>query len=102
MREVLPVGVLFWGAGAMRFFLERPSGRRLEIVLAASCVAILFKQTGIFLVGAVDLTIACCCMRGQVRVGHALVALDGGVGGVLGVVGLRDEGGATDWSGDEL
>ena len=99
MLEVPTVAVLIWAAVAMRFYLERPSGRRLAIVLAASCVAILFKQTGIFLVGAVALTIAFCCVRGQVRAGHVLVAVIIAVGALFVVINSLDEACAKTLSG---
>jgi 4-amino-4-deoxy-L-arabinose transferase-like glycosyltransferase len=74
MLEVPTLAALAWGAVTFSWYLRHPSTRRLSILLAVSLGAILFKQTGVFLVCTVAMTLMVCALAKVVRVAHSVAA----------------------------
>jgi len=74
MLEVPTVAVLAWGAVAFSWYLRKTSTMRLAVLLVVALSAILFKQTGVFLVCAVSMTLMGCTLVGVVPIRHGIAA----------------------------
>ena len=75
MLEVPTMAVLAWGAVALSWYLRKPSWGRYGILLAVATLAILFRQTGVFLHSAIALTLAYGALRRTVRWSHCLCSM---------------------------
>ncbi len=73
MLEVPTLTVLIWAAVAVRAYFESPTWGRLSVVLVASLVGVLFKQSAVFFLGAFGSAAAFASWRGKVRRRHVAV-----------------------------
>lgn len=85
MLEVPTLAVLSWGAVTFCWYLRHPTDRRFVLLLIVALSAILFRQTSVFLVGAVALTLFYCAWLGKVPARHWLCCA---LLGVLAIVGV--------------
>jgi len=70
MLEVPTLAALAWAAAAFVWYLRAPNWRRFAVLAAAMIFALFFKQTAVFLPGAVGFTLAYGAVRGVVRRSH--------------------------------
>ena len=73
--EVPVLAVLIWGAVAFIWYLRRTSWGRLAVLLSVALLALAFRQTGVFLLGAISLTLTVCALWRTVRWAHCLCAI---------------------------
>jgi len=74
MLEIPTVAILIWGAVAFAAYIRRPTWGRYVALLLVALSAVLFKQTGVFLVCAIALTLLVGAARGSIRRGQAFGA----------------------------
>lgn len=82
-------------------YLERPSGRRLIVMMIALAAGLTFRQTAVFLIGAVAITMALGALTRRVPRSHAAVVLALAVGCAALVVLSLDGHGAKLLRGDK-
>ncbi len=75
MLELPTLAILIWVAVVLSRYLEKPSRGRLGCVLAVAVVALLFKQTAVFLLGAVTITLLVGACRRAIPLGHGVLVL---------------------------
>lgn len=75
MLEVPLLAALTWGAVAVSRYLERPTWLSLFGVFAVALVTLLFRQTGVFFLGAVAMTLAYGALRRSVPWRHCFLCV---------------------------
>lgn len=70
MLEIPTLAVLSWGAVTFCWYLRRPTARRLSILIVVALSALLIRQTGVFLVCSLALTLAYCAWLRRVPPRH--------------------------------
>ncbi len=100
MLEIPTLCVLIWTAVAFVRYAQRPSGRRLALVLAGAVAAILFKQTAVFLVAAITLTIGAGSYLQKFPGGHTWACVAATVAIGAGTFLSLDGHAALLWRGD--
>lgn len=86
MLEVPTVAALAWAAVSLAWYLKRPSWARCVTMMAVALTAILFKQTAVFLGGALTMTLMVCAHRDLVRPVHCYAVGLMAIGAIVVVV----------------
>ncbi len=102
MLEVPTVAVLVWGAVALSWYLRSPTGYRLGVLTVVALSAVVFKQTGVFLVCAIGATLFLRAIFGRARLSHGAIAVAVAVGTLALVVLSFDEACAKTLSGYDV
>lgn len=72
MLEIPTMAALAWGAVCFAFYVRKPHAGSLTLLLVVTLTAILFKQSGVFLVCAAALAVAGHWIRGVLPFRHAI------------------------------
>lgn len=100
MLELPTMAVLTWAAVAFRRYLDRPTIGRLAVALLIALTTVLFKQPGVFLVGAIAVTLLIAGITKAAPLRHSALALAIALAAVVGVALSLDGHGGQLLSGD--
>lgn len=95
MLELPTLAVLSWGAVAFTWYIARPNAKRLALVIATALLAPVFRQNGVFLIGAVAVAITCCAYSRRVPWRHVIYSGVAALLAAITVVLSLDELGST-------
>ncbi len=91
MLELPVVATLMWAAVAFSWYFRAPSWRRFALMCLVALLTILFKQTGVFLICAIAMTLSMAALRGTVPRAHATAAVVIGIVSLIGVLLVLDD-----------
>ena len=75
MLEVPLMASLLWAAVAFSWYLKAPTWTRFAVMCLVALSTVLFKQTGVFLVCAIAMTLTYLGLRGQAAKSHAVASV---------------------------
>lgn len=91
MLEIPLVASLLWAAVAFCWYLGKPNLLRFAVAALMALLTLLVKQSGVFLIGAMALTLCLLSCKRQVPKSHAVICLVITVVALLAVVLTLDE-----------
>lgn len=100
LLEIPTLAVLIWAGVAFSWYMRQPSPRRLALLLTICALTVLFKQTAVFLMGAVALTLLVGAVWFTIRMSHCLWAITAAAVAIVVVVVSLDGHGAQLLRGD--
>jgi len=71
MLEVPLLAALLWAAVAFSYYLSVPGWKRFFVMCLAAGMTVLFKQSGVFLICAIAMTLTFLAIRGRIFKSHA-------------------------------
>ena len=85
MLEVPTLAALTWGAFAFSWYVANPSRRRFAMLVMTAAATIAFRQTGVFLLGAIAMALFFTARRRRVPWAHVWIAAAIAVAVIVGV-----------------
>lgn len=90
MLEIPLMASLIWAAVAFCWYLRNPTHVRFGCACIAAIATLLFKQSGVFLICAMAMTLVVQSLRSQACRAHAAVALSMAIVAIAGVLATLD------------
>jgi 4-amino-4-deoxy-L-arabinose transferase-like glycosyltransferase len=91
MLEVPLMASLLWAAVAFSWYFRAPTWTRFAVMCLTALFTVLFKQTGVFLICALAMTLAYCALQGKIPKPHAAVVVLIAVAALMGMLLTLDD-----------